>query len=259
MKENTVWLHGQVYGTPKIIVNSERLPIKVRLVLKVMRRFGTLSGMEEDNIRIDHIIIATDEPSIIKYCEDNVREGDMVDIKGVYTTRYKKKKRICPHCNAANIMLGVENVITPQYICVREKGLTDMKAFELLRERNEISNYVLVLGTIISNIDYYEDEKQRYSQYCIKLGRKYWIKSDPDELRDDFPHVKSYGIQGERDRDNLSLKDNVLINGSLSARTFKRHKDCDVCGSDFEFEDSTMEIHSYSVEYLNRHDEEESQ
>lgn len=249
MKENSVWLHGQVYGNPKIIINAEKMPVKARIVLKVIRRMKSLNGMPEDNTRIDYAVIITEDTAIIRYMENNVREGDMLDVKGVFTTRKKKKKRICPCCGAENIMLGVENSITPQYMCVREKGLSEMEGFNLLKERNEISNNIYVMGKVVSNVEYYEDEKQRYSQYCIKLGRKFWIKTDPADLRDDFPHVKSYGVLGERDREYITEGSHIFINGSLSTRKYKRHTECEHCGESFEFDDSTMEINTYSVEY----------
>lgn len=251
MKENSVWLHGQVHGNPKVIINAEtKMPVKARIVLRVIRRMKSLNGMSEDTIRLDHAVIITEDVELIRYCEKNVREGDMLDVKGVFTTRNRKKKRICPHCSKENIMRGIENFITPIYLCVREKGLSEMQGFNLLKERNEISNNLYVLGTVVSDVEYYEDEKQRYAQYCIKLGRKFWIKTDPADLREDHPHVKSYGILGIRDKEYLKQGSHIFINGSVSTRSYKRHKDCDHCGEDFEFDDSTMEINSYSNEYV---------
>lgn len=250
MKENNVWLHGQVYGTPKVFINADKVPVKARFALRIIRRLKSLNGMKEESVRLDHAVIITEDPDLLKYCEENIREGDMVDIKGVFTTRNKKKKCICPDCGKENVMLGIENFITPLYICVREKGLSEVKGFELLKERNEISNNLFAIGTVVSDIDYYEDETQRYSQYCIKLGRKFWIKTDPADLKVDFPHVKSYGILGVRDKEYLQAGSHVFIAGSLSTRSYKRRKDCDYCGNNFDFNDSTMEIHSYSVEYL---------
>lgn len=250
MKENSVWLHGQVYGNPKVIINAEKMPVKARIVLRVVRRLRSLNGMAEADIRFDYPIIITEDPEIIRYCEQNVREGDMLDVKGVFTTRKRRKKRICPCCGKENIMLGVENCITPVYVSVREKGLSEIDGFSLLKERNEVSNNLYAIGTVVSDVEYYEDEKQRYSQYCIMLGRKYWIKTDPADLRVDFPHVKSYGILGIRDKEYLESGAHVFIAGSVSTRNYKRHTYCEHCREEFEFDDSTMEIHSYSVEYL---------
>lgn len=250
MKENAVWLHGQVHGTPKIFVNSEKQPVKARFTLRIIRRLKSLNGMEEGEVRLDHATIITEDAEQIRYCENNIREGDMVDVKGVFTTHNILKTHICPCCERKNEMNGVINFITPLHIGVREKGLSEIDGFNLLKERNEISNNLYVLGTVKSNVDYYEDDKQRYAQYCIELGRKFWIKTDPADLRKDYPYVKSYGILGMRDKEFLQYGSHVFIAGSLSTRKYKRRRICEHCNSEFEFDDSTMEINSYSVEYL---------
>lgn len=251
MKENTVWMHGQVYQTPKMFVNSEKEPIKIRFTLRIIRRLKSLNGMKEEAVRLDYANVIVENKEMLKYCMDNIREGDMVDIKGVFTTRNVTKKSICT-CGHVNEYPGVYNYITPLYVCVREKGLSNRDGLDLLFERNEISNNVYAIGTVVSDVVYYEDDIQKYSQYQIKLGRKFWIKTDPIDLKDDYPHVKSYGVLGVRDKAFLHAGSHIYITGSVCTRNFKRRRICEHCGSEYEFDDSTMEIHSYSVEYLDR-------
>lgn len=250
MRENSVWLHGQVYGQPKVFLNKEKEPVKARFTMRVIRRAKTLNGMPNDDIRLDYIVISTSDLAHIEYCRQNIREGDMVDVCGVYTTHNVTKIFQCPHCETNNVMPGVLSYITPLYLCAREQSLSELDGVALLKERNEISNNIFVIGTLMSDVAYYEDDSQKYSQYCIEIGRKFWIKTDPADLKKDYPYVKSYGILGKRDKEYLKKYDHVHIRGSLATRSFDRKRICEHCGEEFTFRDSTMEIHSYSVDYL---------
>lgn len=249
MRENTVILHGQVYGVPKIFINEDNEFVKARFFIKTIRRFGSNKGMGDNFMRFDFPMIVSYEKDIIKKIKE-LGEGDMVDIKGVTTTYNVVKKRRCPDCENIEKDNGVLNCITPLYVCKREEGLDEQQGFELLKERNEISNNAYIMGTVISDVNFYEDDKMAYSQYQMIVGRKYHIKTDLSDRRVDFPFIKSYGDNGRNDNKMLRKGSHIFISASVSTREFSRQYCCSKCNKIYEKKDTALEFTPYSIEYL---------
>lgn len=87
-------------------------------------------------------------------------------------------------------------------------------------------------------------------QYPVVLNRLVYVPSDPAEKTNDYPWVKSYGKHCDTDYFRLRKSSAVYIDGFLQVRKLRRHAKCDCCGQLYDWQDVTMEIVPYEVEYL---------
>lgn len=253
-RENTVFLHGQIYGEPHILVSPvDGTAKQAAFVLKVTRR-PFLNGEGQVSLsllRTDFPPIITRDAELVRYCY-GLKSGDMVDIKGVLTTREVNKKCICPNGHPVTLP-GNSSFITPIYICQRETGLTPEEGNELLRQRSEISNNVMVIGTLCRDPVFYEYSDvggNCMTQYQIACNRRYHIRDGHDEERTDYPWVKTINQRGRDDYKHLKINSTVFINGAIQTRDIKRSITCPVCGEVFEKSEMVSELFPYSVEYL---------
>ena len=256
-KENLVLLHGQICTIPKIFANTDGELIKAIFSIKVLRRPMTGGHILSDKLFYDCPVILTRNEEMIKQCSD-LQLGDMVDIRGVLSTREVVKTTLCPMCSVKNSIEGTMTYITPIYICRREKELSEEEGISLLRERNEISNLILVIGTLCREPEIYLNEKNRaYAQYQIASNRKYRIREDPPDKKTDYPWIKTNGEQALKDSESLHVGSQIYINGALQTREILRNSICDNCQHQYEWNDSATEIIPYSIEYFADCDTEE--
>ena len=251
-RENCVLLHGQVYERPRIYLNAEGEPKRATFAVKVLRRpFLTGEGqVQAGKLYIDYPIILTSDPELIK-TTSTLRKGDMVDIRGVLTTREVTKKTTCPNGHE-NAQMGVFVFITPLYICRREPELNEEKGMALLRARAEISNVVMIIGTLCRDpVQYeYEDKNGCMVQYQIAANRRYHIRDGHDEERTDYPWVKTINKQARDDYAHLKMNSTVFINGAIQTREIERELTCETCGEAYTLKEGVAELFPYSVEYL---------
>lgn len=115
-KENFAVLHGWVVNPPKIYVSRDtKKPIKAAFQMLTIRRPFLRQGATVP-ARYDYPIVWTSNEAIINVIK-GIGAGDMVDVRGVYTTRNVKKvlfvnvgmktvpmaaKRLLQHCMYAN-------------------------------------------------------------------------------------------------------------------------------------------------------------
>lgn len=253
-KENFVLLHGQVYDKPRIFVDDAGIMKKASFAVKVLRRpYVRANGaITTGKLNIDIPVIMTMNPEIIRQCVD-LCKGDMVDIRGVYTTREVKKKTICPHGHE-NISAGNFTFVTPIYICRREQQLSDTDGMDLLRKRSEISNMVHIIGTLCREPEQHDFsegiKKSSIVQYQLASNRRFHIKDAKDSERTDYPWVKTTGKQAQEDLQHLHTGSVVYINGAIQTRDIERTITCSVCEETYNIKESVCEIWPYSVEYL---------
>lgn len=254
-KENFVYLHGQVYDRPKIYVDGSGVAKKASFAVKVLRRPSAKGegSVTTGKLSLDVPTIMTMDETLIRTCAE-LHKGDMVDIRGVYTTREVKKKSICA-CGHENISAGNFVFITPIYICQREQELNDEQGMELLRKRSEISNLVLLIGTLCREPEMREFEnngkKSNVCQYQLAANRRYHIRDGMhDQERTDYPWIKTAGKQANEDMERLHMGSTVFINGAIQTREIERKVTCDACGDQYPIKEMACEIFPYSVEYL---------
>lgn len=251
-RENYVLLHGQIYKNASTMLDTEGNVKRVTLALKVIRRpFLTGEGqVAAGTLHIDYPIIITTDPVLTRIAAD-FKEGDMVDIRGVLTTREIKKIAYCPNGHEVS-WLGNFVFVTPIYICPRERGLSETDGLQLLRERAEISNVVMIIGTLCRDpiLHEYEDRKGCMAQYQIASNRRYHIRDGHEAERTDYPWIKTVNKQALEDFAHLKTNSTVFINGAIQSREVERTITCEACGEEFLLKEAVAEIFPYSVEYL---------
>ena len=236
-RENTVILHGQVRGKPKIYINKEGEKVQAGFFIKVMRR-PFLSGEGQTNIgklRVDSPPIITRDKDLIDKCI-SLESGDMVDIKGVLVTRNVRKEVICPNGHVHS-SIGTNVFVTPIYICRRENTLSVEQGDMLLRERCEVSNICMIIGSLCRDPQFYEFDASVGScvaQYQIASNRRYHIKDGHEAERTDYPWVKTINRQARDDMEHLKKGAMIYINGAIQTREIARDITCPDCGETFQ-------------------------
>lgn len=252
-RENTVILHGQVRGKPKIYINKEGQRVQASFFIKVMRR-PFLSGEGQTNIgklRVDSPPIITRDPEIIDKCL-SLESGDMVDIKGVLVTRNVKKEAICPNGHHV-VNIGTNVFVVPIYVCRRESALSVEQGDILLRNRCEVSNICMIIGSVCRTPQFYEfveTEGGCVAQYQIASNRRYHIRDGHEEERTDYPWVKTINKQARDDAEHLVTGSTVYINGAIQTREIERQITCPECKATFQKKEMVCELFPYGVEYL---------
>lgn len=253
-RENFVILHGQIISDPKIYQAEDGTLTRAITAIKVLRR-PYINGNGEvigGKLHVDCPIIMTGSVDFIRKFSE-MQQGDMVDIKGVVTTREVTKSTICKKCGHKNSVLGNSVYITPIYACKRENKLNPVTGFELLKERNEVSNIFILIGNLCRPPQFYKDESFNYStcQYQIAVNRKYHIRDmGTDERKTDYPWIKSYGKQAQQDALRLQEGSTIYVIGGIQTREVQRSTKCEECGEEYTWKDTASEIVPYSVEYL---------
>lgn len=252
-RENFVLLHGQLQSAPKIYQSTEGTLTRAIVAVKVLRR-PYRSGNGEivgGKLHVDCPIIMTGNEELIREIAQ-MEQGDMVDIRGVLTTREVIKSTICKKCGHKNSVQGNSVYITPIYVCRRENNVDGMKGFELLKERNEISNVVILIGNLCRPPQVYSDARINFAscQYQIATNRKYHIRDNNADERTDYPWIKSFGKQAQQDAMRLQEGSSIYVNGGIQTREVARNTTCANCGEQYVWKDTASEIIPYSVEYL---------
>jgi len=248
-RENIVILHGQIRAKPQIYINDGGVEIKAMMSIKVLRRPTNSQGFDS-KLYFDCPVIVTRNPEMIRAIRD-LKESDMVDVRGVISTKDIRKSTVCPNCGHKNHDYGSLVYITPIYICARERALNDMDGIQLLKSRSEISNLVNVIGNVCKEPEYYEDSDNRsYAQYPLAVNRRYHIREDADDIKSDFPWIKTFGKQALEDSKCLHVGSSVYISGALQSRTFSRTTICQECSQSYEWTDAVTEIVPYYIGYL---------
>ena len=275
-RENLVFLTGSVAGTPRVAKNGEDY-IYAMAYVNVARGLREV-GDYRKYMKCDNPIIMTRDPDWMKEI-GTWKEHDIVHIKGMIACRKIKKTSFCSHCRTKNQFPGALVYINPIFcekICHLEN---DEECLQYLAAHREISNQVFVFGTLCR-----DPKKMRVkdglivTQYQVALNRKYRIKTDPPELKTDYPWVKSYGKNAEEDMKRLHTGSEVFIDGCLQARSVNRHAVCGQaydeygkplffdngmpvmrvdeegnligCGEKYDWKDRALEMVPYETEYI---------
>ena len=249
-KENIVFLHGQVQIPPKIYINKEKELTKAVYALKTIRRPYYNGQLVANKLFFDCPVIYTKNKEMIEL-SSTLTLGDMVDIRGVLCTQEVLKTTICGECSHKNSAKGNMVYVTPIYICRREKEINPEDGLDFLKTRSEVSNVIMVIGTLCRDPEIYTNEKEHSSaQYQLAVNRRYRIKEDSPDVRTDYPWIKTQGAQSLKDAECLRTGSVVYINGSLQTRDVVRTTICGKCGAEYTWNESAMEIAPFSTEYL---------
>lgn len=262
-KHNIVNLYGVLLSPPTITYDEkEKKYTKGLCVLIVI-------GAEKDLRNFDKVkYYSYSCPVIMTQNEKHIEEmlklhqWDIVEIKGTVSTKDVIKNSTCSHCGGVNKVHGKVVTIQPMYIGLRgfiedmpEDSQDMSKIMEALKPHIEISNQATVIGTLCGDPELYMVKKGKkggflVTQYKLAVNRKYRVLEDPSDLKTDYPWIKAYGAIAESDAKALHQGSTVFIDGLIKTRSFTRSTVCEHCNEVYEWEDSTMEVTPYSVEYL---------
>jgi len=244
--------YGLVLREPTIIIDEATGQFKTGYVPIMLIRGTRESGSDGiSDIRYDAPIVFSGDARIIEEMR-HWQTNDMVEIKGVITTRSIVKKAKCPICGTVNRIEGCTlTFITPIFATRRETKNSKEEGILLLKKNVDISNQVTLLGYLVTDPDYFRTPHGvDITQYPIAVNRKYRIKDDDPNTRVDFPWIKSFNKVAREDAKRLKKSAMVLIDGMLQTRDVVRKSMCNKCEEEFEWADSAVEIISYSTEYL---------
>lgn len=276
---NLAFIQGYIEDDPIIIKENNGESIKrVMLNLQLSRGFREVGDNRSEN-RYDVVQLATEEEVNAKIMSE-LRKGDIIRVKGVYTTRLGEKIDTCKYCGKKIRRTAMITFVTPIKIDIVSRDNSPNEAFKYITANKEISNQLYFFGTLMTDpIEMKFGNKKVLCQYQVASGRKYIIKDDDPNVRYDYPWVKSYGDNAIEDKKRLYKGSEVFLDGFLQTRYFKRKFVCGQahddkgkplydeatgqpliakdelgnfvgCGEENYSNDYTTEIVPYEVEYL---------
>ena len=249
-KHNLALLYGSLLQKPVIHISDITGEADyAHCTIEVVRGYREVG--DHKKIKYDNPTIMTREPSIIQEMS-TWEQYDIVEVKGVIACKTVKKGSICKHCGERNFFPGALVYINPIFAKKRVHLNSEDECVQFLNNNREISNQVFVFGRLCRDPKKITPlEGLTVTQYQIALNRKYRIRSDPPEIRSDFPWVKSYGENAKSDRKFLHVGSEIFVDGCLQARSVQRHGTCTFCGEEYTWRDRAMEIVPYEIEYIN--------
>ena len=225
---NRVFLRGAILKPPQVAKDGDQL-IYARVYVSVVRSSRTEGS--RDDLVCDVPLVMTRETKCIKEIE-SWEVNDIVSIKGVLASRRVKKSSFCKSCGIKVQVPGVIMYIAPVFcekICHLE---SESECMDYLDKHRDVSNQMLAFGTLCREPSKHRDKTgPAYAQYQLALNRSFRIKSDPPDLRADYPWVKSYGDNARRDLQSLHVGSEVFTDCFLQVRKIKRRA---VCGQQYD-------------------------
>ena len=225
---NRVFLRGAILKPPQVAKDGDQL-IYARVYVSVVRSSRTEGS--RDDLVCDVPLVMTRETKCIKEIE-SWEVNDIVSIKGVLASRRVKKSSFCKSCGIKVQVPGVIMYIAPVFcekVCHLE---SESECMDYLDKHRDVSNQMLAFGTLCREPSKHSDKTgPAYAQYQLALNRSFRIKSDPPDLRADYPWVKSYGDNARRDLQSLHVGSEVFTDCFLQVRKIKRRT---VCGQQYD-------------------------
>ena len=141
--------------------------------------------------------------------------------------------------------------VQPIYLEKRETHISEDDYALVLKRRCEISNHALIIGTLCRDPEINRTiNGTPITQYQLAIDRKCRVKEDAVDNRADYPWVKSFGEQAEKDYETLRTGSVVFIDGAIQKRDIARTDFCNQCQKEYEWNDWAVEIVPYSIEYM---------
>ena len=255
-RHNIINLYGRVVKPPILARDNTTGVCNYSMVyLDVVRG---LREVDDDvhYVRHDYPIIISREMNIIEVVEE-LKENDIVLLKGTISTKKIPKRSYCPNCknedgtSTENTAYGNLVYVTPIYMRKIMSFNSKEEAIQHIVDNREISNQIYMAGTLLKDPKFFTTKKGvQITQYPIAINRKFIIRTDDPSIRTDWPVVKSYGEQARNDKAFLKYQSEILVDGFLQARRVTRKCKCKSCNTLYTWQDNSMEIVPYEVEYL---------
>lgn len=245
---------GYVLKDPTIINLGEEGLEKVIFQVRTIRR--KTEGYRGK--KFEDIVVFYDGEELIKKMKD-LKEYDLVDIKGVFNVMTVDKTSVCPYCGTKNVKeQGSSTFIYPISINKLDslKGPSEHNPElpeAILKEHHlEVSNNALIIGTVVSDPELIGSLKIPCCRYRLGVDRKYYVKTQGN-VTADYPWVYSYDKQALSDYEHLHQGSVVLVDGFMHNRQVNAEIKCSKCGSTYTYPDVVTEFIPYTLEYLSNY------
>ena len=200
MRENTAYLYGQLTRDPICYKNpSTQELLSGQITIKTARRTNATGEL---------------------FVKGRLR---IVLVKGSLSTQETEKKFICKKCGHEMIKHeAVVIYIDPLHIKKFASGLSTEEGLKEIENNIEISNEIMITGTLCREPAYYKENNIRNCQFQIAANRKRRIIEDGPEKRTDFPWIKTFGDMAEEISGVLHQGSVISICGGVETRSFER-------------------------------------
>lgn len=274
-RENSISLRGLLEGRPKITTNQNG---KYALVTVKVVRPDRPVGDGISYVASTHVRIMTQDSDIIDEMS-TWEKWDIVEIKGVLSSKKISKVSYCPHCKKENHAYGSLVYVVPTFAEKVTSMVNDQEGLQYLIKKREVSNIAKMFGTLWSSPKMLSTFSGIvFTQFQLAVNRKLRIKEDDPFVKTDFPWVKTYGDVARVARNRLIRGSEVYIDGCLQSRDIPRtswcgqardangdymryqngnpviEKDADGndvgCGQEYIWNDRTLEIVPFSIEMV---------
>lgn len=248
-RHNDISFYGIVMKQP--VLKESGTKTKAVFSMKVFK--GDRNSYDGDvQIKATTPLIATTNPVLVEEIK-KLKLNDVIMLKGNIITSVLRKNRVCPHCSESNMVEEMFSYINPIAIVPVISNLDYKEAENNVLKNREFSNEACIIGHLCNNPETVAAVTNvTVAQYKIGIPRKFNIKWDKDnqDIKADFPFVKSYGQNAIDDLAVLKEGSTVLIDGYLQTRYFDKGRECEHCGEIYKWKASVLEIVPYQTEYL---------
>lgn len=245
MALNTGYFYGRIVEQPKFYV-KDSIPRKCVLSVSTFARFR--NSQKSDDVRYDVITVMTENPEMMEYVRGNLREGDMVHIKGMVCTADIRRKCVCGKCEQEFRDLGYTCYIHPIHICKGESGVSEERGKQLLAENKELSNEIYLDAHVCTNVTYSPEYKA--ASYKVAVKRPFYIQEDPVDKKVDYPAVNTYYEQAESDGKHLHPGSRMIVKGSIRVRSIEKNVACPFCGNTEPRKINILEVVASHIGYI---------
>lgn len=274
-RENSISLRAMLEEKPKITVNKNG---KYALLTVRVVRPDRPVGDGISYVASTHVKIMTQDNDIIEEMS-SWNKLDIVEIKGVLSSKKILKISYCPHCKRENRFFGSLVYVVPTFAEKLTSVPDDGEGLQYLIKKREVSNTVKMFGTLWSSPKMLSTFSGIvFTQFQLAVNRKLRIKEDDPFVKTDFPWVKTYGDVARVARNRLIRGSEVYIDGCLQSRDIYRtawcgqardangdymlyqnghpviEKDSDGndvgCGQEYIWNDRTLEVVPFSIEMV---------
>ena len=251
---NQADLIGYVEELPRITKNNETGDYESALAfIRVVRGARNASDGKRYLTTSKPVIISKNRDMVMRM--DTWKLYDVVKIRGILATNFINKTSFCTECDARNRNEGSLTYVNPLEIVTIDSHESLDEARERVKEFLQSSNNMTALGNLGRDpkrmaLTTKAGKQIVVCQYPVVLNRLYYEESDPADKTNDFPWVKAYGKHCDSDYFRLKLGSTVFVDGFLQTRHVLKHAVCSSCGARYDWQDNTMEIVPYEVEYL---------
>ena len=246
MAINDVRLLGQLMQEPKYYKKrSAETPYRMTLNVKTISRY--LNSTDRNRIMYDEILVMSKSPDMLAYAAKDLRSNDIVYIKGMLCTTDVIRRVICGNCEQTFEEKGVSCYVHPIKIVKIASGLSEEDGNIMIQDNTEVSNEVILDGSICTDVHYLEEKK--YAYYKLAVKRSFHILEDDAEKRVDYPAINTYHDQAKRDSICTHKGTRMNVRGAIRVRSITRTVVCPHCNHEEELEYHVLEVVASNVSY----------